>query len=77
MKISPKGGDDVSKALVVIHGDINHSKSRHSRGSGNPGRNWIPPDQVRGRLSQARNDKLEKTYVVMYNISISTEYESV
>jgi len=25
-------------------------------------RNWIPPYQVRGRLSQARNDKLYKTY---------------
>jgi hypothetical protein len=28
---------------------------------------WIPPYQVRGRLSQARNDKANKTYVVMYN----------
>ena len=29
---------------------------------------WIPPYQVRGRLSQARNDKPYKTYVVMYNV---------
>ena len=27
---------------------------------------WIPPYQVRGRLSQARNDKWHKTYVVIY-----------
>ena len=27
---------------------------------------WIPPYQVRGRLSQARNDKLDRIYVVMY-----------
>ena len=26
----------------------------------------IPPYQVRGRLGQARNDKKEKTYVVVY-----------
>jgi len=28
-------------------------------------KNWIPPYQVRGRLSQARNDKLLRTDVVM------------
>jgi hypothetical protein len=27
---------------------------------------WIPPYQARGRLSQARNDKWHKTYVVIY-----------
>ena len=42
----------------VIHNDINDRKGRHSRESGNPGKDWIP--------SQARNDKLERTYVVMY-----------
>ncbi len=27
---------------------------------------WIPPYQVRGRLGQARNDKPQKIYVVVY-----------
>jgi hypothetical protein len=46
-------------------------------GSGNPGvvpakagnqglAYWIPPYQVRGRLSQARNDKLHNTYMAIY-----------
>jgi hypothetical protein len=35
-------------------------------GSGNPDKYWIPPYQVRGRLTQARNDKVYKTYVAMY-----------
>jgi hypothetical protein len=30
-------------------------------------RPWIPPYQVQGRLSQARNDKLHKIYVVIHN----------
>ena len=38
----------------------------HSRENGNPEKHWIPPYQARGRLSQARNDKLDKTYVVMH-----------
>jgi apolipoprotein N-acyltransferase len=42
----------------LIHSDINPNKSRHSRESGNPGKNWIP--------GQARNDKRDKIYVVMY-----------
>ena len=55
----------------IIHGDINRNKGRHSRpcfrggklvpgkaGSGNPGKDWIP--------GQARNDKPDKTYVVVY-----------
>jgi hypothetical protein len=64
---------------LLIHSDINNSERCHSRESGNPGvvpakagnqvktKYWIPPDQVRGRLSQARNDRKEKTYVVIYN----------
>jgi hypothetical protein len=36
---------------------MNLSKSRHSRESGNPGKNWIP--------GQARNDKPDNIYVVM------------
>jgi len=51
---------------VTIHSVINHNRVCHSRESGNPGKYWIPPYQVRGRLSQARNDKPYKTYVVMY-----------
>ena len=31
-------------------------------------KDWIPPYQVRGRLSQARNDKLLRTYVVMHRM---------
>jgi UDP-N-acetylglucosamine 2-epimerase len=57
--------------IDYIHSDINHNKARHSRESGNPDvvptkagnqeeqKHWIP--------GQARNDKLDKTYVVMYN----------
>ena len=41
------------------HGAIDHIDVRHSRESGNPGEDWIP--------GQARNDKLHKTYVVVYN----------
>jgi hypothetical protein len=55
------------------------SRTRHSCGSRNldvvPAKAgnqylayWIPPYQVRGRLSHARNDKLLKTHVVMYNL---------
>ena len=60
-----------------MRSDINHNKSRHSCESRNPDvvpakagnqylTYWIPPYQVRGRLSQARNDKWHKTYVVIY-----------
>jgi len=52
--------------MDIIHTDINRSKGRHSRESGNPEKHWIPPYQVRGRLSQARNDKLHNTYMVIY-----------
>jgi hypothetical protein len=41
---------------------MNLSKSRHSRESGNPGKNWIP--------GQARNDKPDNIYVVMNSIKI-------
>jgi hypothetical protein len=34
---------------------------------GNPGKYWIPPYQVRGKLSQARNDKQANIHVVMYH----------
>jgi len=43
-----------------IHNDINDRKGRHSHESGNPGKDWIP--------GQARNDKLERTYIVMYKL---------
>ena len=45
-----------------MHSDINHIKGRHSCESRNPEKHWIP--------GQARNDKLYKTYVVMYKASI-------
>jgi hypothetical protein len=51
-----------------IHSDINHSKGVIPAKAGNYHLGaWIPPYQVRGRLSQARNDRLRQTYVVMYN----------
>ncbi len=34
-------------------------------------KHWIPPYQVRGKLSQARNDKLSKTFVVVYRIMLA------
>jgi len=43
----------------LIHSDINHGNGRHSCESRNPEKHWIP--------GQARNDKLYKTYVVMYS----------
>jgi hypothetical protein len=42
-----------------MYSDINPDKGRHSRESGNPERHWIP--------GQARNDRLRRTYVVMYS----------
>jgi hypothetical protein len=50
----PKAG------CVKIHDDINRNRARHSRESGNPERHWIP--------GQARNDKRQKIYVVVYRI---------
>jgi hypothetical protein len=52
------------KGSSFIHSDINHSKGCHSCESRNPEKHWIP--------GQARNDRLQKTYVVMYsNISLT------
>jgi len=47
---------------LFIHSDINHDKGRHSCEGRNPGKQWIP--------GQARNDKLDKIYVVMYIIPL-------
>ncbi len=52
--------------MKITHNAIHRSKEHHSRpvsgygvnSSGNPERHWIP--------DQARNDKLHKTYVVIY-----------
>jgi hypothetical protein len=49
----------------IIFNVIHHNEGRHSCESRNPGKNWIPPYQVRGKLSQARNDKIDRTYVVI------------
>jgi hypothetical protein len=51
----------------IIHNEINPDEGRHSCESRNPEKHWIPPYQVRGKLSQARNDKKEKTYTVVYS----------
>ena len=69
----------------IIHSDISHTKGRHScpdfhrdklqqesRNTLLPaGRQGIPPYQVRGRLSQARNDRLNTIYVLMYKSALS------
>jgi hypothetical protein len=49
----------VTSFSLIIYSVINHINVRHSRESGNPGQHWIP--------GQARNDKLHKTYVVVYS----------
>ena len=49
----------------LLHSVIDYNNARHSRESGNPEKHWIPPYQVRGRLSQARNDKRHRTCVAM------------
>jgi len=56
-----------NQCSIFIHSNINHSKGCHSCESRNPEKHLIPPYQVRGKLSQARNDKLNESYVVMYN----------
>jgi hypothetical protein len=38
--------------------------------SRNPKKHWIPPYQVRGRLSQVRNEKIDRTYVVKHKFQI-------
>jgi len=56
--------------LCILRGDINRSKRSHSCESRNPGKHWIP--------GQARNDKVNGTYVVMYchcRFGISLEFE--
>jgi prepilin-type N-terminal cleavage/methylation domain-containing protein len=45
------------KIVNSIHSIINRITIRHSCESRNPEKYWIPPYQVRGGLSQARNDK--------------------
>jgi len=77
-----------ARPTVVRQSDVNHDKERHSFESRNPGvvpakagnqslKNRIPPYQVRGRLGQARNDKLDKIYVVMYRQSESIPGASI
>jgi hypothetical protein len=55
-----------SLLTVFIHSEINRSKGRYSRESGNPEKHWIP--------GQARNDNLHKIYVIMYNIFNAMRY---
>ena len=43
----------------VMQSDIKRNRGRHSCESRNPEENWIP--------GHARNDKLSKTFIVMYN----------
>jgi len=44
--------------MFYFNGDINRTKVRHSRESGNPGKDWIP--------GQSRNDKRDMTHVIVY-----------
>ena len=59
------------RRAIATQGVINRGRRCHSRpasevnSSGNPGKHWIPPYQVRGRLSQARNDKRDKIHGLM------------
>jgi len=48
----------VNQKNAAIHSVISLILIRHSCESRNPGKHWIP--------GQARNDKKEKTYVVLY-----------
>ena len=52
---------------ISIHRDISSGRERHSCESRNPEKYWIPPYQVRGRPSQARNDNPHRTYIVTYD----------
>jgi hypothetical protein len=51
----------------------------HSRENGNPARkDWIPPYQVRGRLSQARNDNQQKeTYDALRYLQSAISYSFI
>ena len=51
---------------IVVHG-LRLGKSCHSRESRNLLKDWIPAYQVRGRLSQARNDRLRRIHIVTYS----------
>ena len=53
---------------IVIHSDINHDMGRHSCESRNPEKHWIP--------GQARNDKLDRTYVVMYKNYVTQPFRA-
>jgi hypothetical protein len=50
---------NVKYQTLNVRNNLSRSKGRHSRESGNPEKYWIP--------GQARNDKLDKTYVVTYS----------
>ena len=74
----------ISIRSAINHGRDRHSRESPAphgvQGeSGHPGvvpakagnqylTDWIPPDQVRGRLSQARNDRTDRTYVLVYKL---------
>jgi Tfp pilus assembly protein PilX len=73
--------------MHIMHSVNNHNRTRHSRESGNPGvvpakagnqglAYWIPPYQVRGRLSQARNDKPVNICAVMYKKNFALKNQS-
>ena len=54
-------------SFALLHSNLSRGKGCHSRKSGNPEKHWIPPHHVRGRLSQARNDKQHRTHVVIHH----------
>ena len=66
----------VGTGIQIIIFTKHISSQCHSCESRNPGKHWIPPYQVLGKLGQARNDKPHRTYVGMY-ISKNTHHSNI
>ncbi len=59
---------DAEKDFEALDGSVN-GIACHSRKSGNPGKHWIP--------GQARNDKLNRTYVAIYRKEAANKIEAL
>ena len=64
--INQRWSFNLFEGTFFTHRDIGHNKAGHSCENGNPKKYWTLPYQVRGRLRQARNEKLHKIYVFIY-----------
>jgi len=62
-----KGNIGIMGKEISINRDINSGRESHSCESRNPGKYWIPPYRVRGKLGQARNDNPRRTSIVKYD----------